>query len=1492
MRRQQAMMQQMQAAGRGPVAGGGQGAAPGKAGAQGVVGGPRGDPSKAGTGAVLPTVPGFGLPTAAWPNVMPQPGMPGMQPYPGGAGLYPPGLVNTPGGPRMMPMMNQLGKPGMPVGALQTGAIDPKLVPPALPSPARGPGPLARPPTPGAPAYPGMLQQPGAPGMNMPFVNPMANQAGYPGAPKDSKQQQVPPGTAAPMALQQQQAAAMAMQHQQQAPVHQLQQQPPKMPGMPLPRGVVPPGSTLPMAVANNPPSIPPMLRPDHLQQQQALAGSTSSPVKQQAPRPPLTQAQAGGVLTPQQQQQQQQLKTAALGQPPKPPGAPVPGVPPQTPPQPTAAAVKPQAPPPPPPKAPPVPTGPFSHPFGKLHGGLNRGRRLRPGKPPVPPVTVSSEAPDSEVAALLERREKLIATLRSTELSSVVHRPGLLPAGRRKTQWDYLLDEMRWLATDYHEERKWKMASARVSARAAAGEALKRTDREVGNSQQARRVAQKLSQGVMGFWRNMSSEIRSYADNQTALRASISDVAAAAAAGSAAPHQPLELGDVAETNRRVNELVTRSSELLKVGVQPSGFSIQADAGQEHLLPHQLLTVRWLYTLHAERCGGILADQAGMGKTVTSVAVMVKIAQDLAAASPPTPPTPQLIITPYWCLVRWMTELQLRGPQLTVALLEDWASCRSSARARKKVDVVLCSTATLGSDNRQRLTETEWSSIVLDTRLDMSKVSSPPTSPDGVASEWAKVAPLCPHLRSPRRVLIIDYGFVSRVENHASWAVFLLPHVFPTAEHVTAWASKALPGADNHAVQDHITKLVTSFQVARRFDTYKHLADVTDARIITCPMPESQLQEYRRVYSLTLVPSGGLDLEARKVLACRYASMHADLPWWCNLSNMTPLPTPPPPAPGGRAVPPPPPTTAVYTVAQSRLQTPTRPSNDPATLGYRACMEDTTPMGPQHSLSAGVAKSGKLNGLLQLLPQLLGTPDIKVLLLAGLPHALSLIHTFLCAAEIPHEYASPERLTNQSDAQEGPEPWLTSQLAISRFNANPNCRVLVANTWGCWGRGGLVPSAADVVVVVDDEWSMEGRAGLRELLMRMRMRRKPIKVYRMVSVATMEGMLWDTKRQPGESKLDTVMGGLISEVVANANKAGADGRPMEALLWEHEKAIAESLLPPTIFRATGAVGTDLCRDCFHRRAIGSYAKRLLREAAGSSQDLSKWSLSSLQRGSPVDMILGVEDWGGEASLLHEARNLLVHEIPADATKAQAWLELSMAMRSAGIEIDPVVIGPPVHPPDNLQETITHPSYMLDPAEADLGLVIKYVQIIDTVATTRRKKIESRQRPSQPHSSHAHHPHHHGTDASQDGNADASRARPLATVAKPRTEMPTDWTTEEDQELLRAVETFGRNKFIIPFVLSKKTPPHVRQRSAQHCLERIDMLTGQNAQGIARAPRPVALPPIRVNRVVQEAAVLEVKWTPPPPPSARKAGRPERKYPATKYPRLACECRSS
>ena len=58
------------------------------------------------------------------------------------------------------------------------------------------------------------------------------------------------------------------------------------------------------------------------------------------------------------------------------------------------------------------------------------------------------------------------IAELRKNGLWSSKRLPKVQEPVRRKTHWDYLLEEMQWLATDFAQERKWKKAAAKKCAK------------------------------------------------------------------------------------------------------------------------------------------------------------------------------------------------------------------------------------------------------------------------------------------------------------------------------------------------------------------------------------------------------------------------------------------------------------------------------------------------------------------------------------------------------------------------------------------------------------------------------------------------------------------------------------------------------------------------------------------------------------------------------------------------------------------------------------------------------------------------------------------------------------------------------------------------------------------------------------------------------------------------------------------------------------------
>ena len=54
------------------------------------------------------------------------------------------------------------------------------------------------------------------------------------------------------------------------------------------------------------------------------------------------------------------------------------------------------------------------------------------------------------------------VAELRKDGMWSARRLPKVSEPARQKAHWDYLLEEMQWLAADFAQERKWKKAGAR----------------------------------------------------------------------------------------------------------------------------------------------------------------------------------------------------------------------------------------------------------------------------------------------------------------------------------------------------------------------------------------------------------------------------------------------------------------------------------------------------------------------------------------------------------------------------------------------------------------------------------------------------------------------------------------------------------------------------------------------------------------------------------------------------------------------------------------------------------------------------------------------------------------------------------------------------------------------------------------------------------------------------------------------------------------------
>ncbi len=107
----------------------------------------------------------------------------------------------------------------------------------------------------------------------------------------------------------------------------------------------------------------------------------------------------------------------------------------------------------------------------------------------------------------------KRIAELRKDGLWSLKRLPKLVEPTRPKTHWDYLLDEMSWMATDFQQERKWKINCCRKLSLAVQKHFREKQLRadlaEKEESRRLRKQAQLVAREINQFWKNIEKIVK-----------------------------------------------------------------------------------------------------------------------------------------------------------------------------------------------------------------------------------------------------------------------------------------------------------------------------------------------------------------------------------------------------------------------------------------------------------------------------------------------------------------------------------------------------------------------------------------------------------------------------------------------------------------------------------------------------------------------------------------------------------------------------------------------------------------------------------------------------------------------------------------------------------------------------------------------------------------------------------------------------------------------
>ncbi|XP_054851977.1 E1A-binding protein p400 isoform X2 [Eublepharis macularius] len=123
-----------------------------------------------------------------------------------------------------------------------------------------------------------------------------------------------------------------------------------------------------------------------------------------------------------------------------------------------------------------------------------------------------SSQEKLVEQVKLENQVHQRIAELRKEGLWSLRRLPKLQEAPRPKSHWDYLLEEMQWMATDFAQERRWKMAAAKKMVRTVARyhEEKKLNEERAKKEEQnkLRRIAASIAREIEYFWSNIEQVV------------------------------------------------------------------------------------------------------------------------------------------------------------------------------------------------------------------------------------------------------------------------------------------------------------------------------------------------------------------------------------------------------------------------------------------------------------------------------------------------------------------------------------------------------------------------------------------------------------------------------------------------------------------------------------------------------------------------------------------------------------------------------------------------------------------------------------------------------------------------------------------------------------------------------------------------------------------------------------------------------------------------
>uniref|UniRef100_A0A4W3J6N5 E1A binding protein p400 n=1 Tax=Callorhinchus milii TaxID=7868 RepID=A0A4W3J6N5_CALMI len=434
------------------------------------------------------------------------------------------------------------------------------------------------------------------------------------------------------------------------------------------------------------------------------------------------------------------------------------------------------------------------------------------------------------------------IAELRKEGLWSVRRLPRLQEAPRAKCHWDYLLEEMQWMATDFAQERKWKMGIAKKLARTVVRhhEEQKLNEEKAKKEQCAklRRRAAVIAREVQHFWYNIEKVNCFHADL-------------------AHPEQDVTIDSLLSVDqyRGAERLNTGPSE----GKRPRKDIAEVAGAAELLLPkglarctalvksstplllhgslreYQQVGLDWLASLNRRKLNGILADETRLGKTVQIIAFLAHLACNEGIWGP------HLVVVRTCKMLDWEMEFKRWCPGLKIMM---YFGTRKERRGKRECwmepnsfHVCITSYKLLLKDH-QAFVKKRWKYLVLDEVQQLRNTTE---------RHWEAFF----NLKSQQRLLLIGTPLQNTLMELWTMMHFLMPGI---SRHYLDFPVKT--GTDEN--QDYCHKLVIRMHrmiqpfILRRSkrDVEKQLPKKYE-HILKCCLSKRQRNLYEDVMSQT-----------------------------------------------------------------------------------------------------------------------------------------------------------------------------------------------------------------------------------------------------------------------------------------------------------------------------------------------------------------------------------------------------------------------------------------------------------------------------------------------------------------------------------------------------------------------------------------------------------------------------------------------------------------